>query len=68
MLARLGNVLYWLGSALSILTLLIIPFGGAFGLRYPFRTDDIVYIVFVIIVAGLIWVVGRACRYVLAGT
>jgi hypothetical protein len=67
MAARLGNVLYWLGCALGVLTLLTIPFGLAFP-RGAFGGVDFIYVVFVIIVASLIWLVGRACRYVLSGS
>ena len=61
MLARLGNVLYWAACLLTLVPLL------AFGWM-AFDNGGIVPFVIGILIAGLIWLVGRACRYVLAGT
>jgi hypothetical protein len=62
MAARFGEVLYWLSilAALPIIALVIYAF--FFG-NPGFSAERIAGIV----VAGLIVLVGRACRYVLAG-
>lgn len=62
MVARLGDVLYW---ALSGLSGLIVIFGAFANLKsHPPDWET-----FLIAVAGafLVWLFGRACRYVLAG-
>ena len=66
MAARLGVVLFWFGCILSVLTLLTIPFGLMFP-RGAFGGMDFFAIFLVTITASAIWLVGRACRYVLAG-
>ena len=56
MLARLGRVLYW--AALVFIA-------GLFIFCARLRLDAFSWL-FVLIIAGLIWGLGRACRYVLA--
>jgi hypothetical protein len=64
MLTRLGNVLYWLGC---IVAGLIIAADG-----YDFYMEGADHYkggyVFIAVIAFAVWFVGRACRYVLAGT
>jgi hypothetical protein len=62
MAARLGQVLYWAGCVLAILTIVI----GVYLSWYERDAWEMRAIVFVI--AALFWLIGRACRYVLAGT
>ncbi len=63
MIKRLGNVLYWLGCGLSVLWLL----GCGVAMIYDPRAN-VVGVIFVPLVGSiLIWLVGRACRYVLSG-
>jgi hypothetical protein len=65
MLARLGDVLYWSGCLLGVL------FVAAAVAFYNFATikpAEIVLVSAVLIGLGIIvWLIGRACRYVLAG-
>jgi hypothetical protein len=58
MAARLGDVLYWLGCVVATAT------GGlaAYALTFPGGEPSVIAII-----AGSIWLLGRACRYVLAG-
>ena len=58
MLQRLGNVIYWTASGIAVLSVLI-------GVSPP-HSDWVIPIVFCVI-GGLIWLAGRAARYVLAG-
>lgn len=60
-LVRLGRVFYWAACALAG----IIAIGGP--LLTLHRPDSVTFITFVSwAVAGLIWLIGRGCRYVLA--
>jgi hypothetical protein len=65
MLARLGNVLYWLGCivAVAVLSLDVALWIG----ESDRRSSEIGLFVFVAVVAVAIWLIGRACRYVLSG-
>jgi hypothetical protein len=64
MLARLGNVVYW---TTSILTVLIIFPGIPAGLNeFPHQREWIPIGMFTLS-ASLVWLFGRAFRYVLAG-
>ncbi len=61
-LARLGNVLYWLGCGLAFAVL-------ALGGIMANADKEGIYIVTTAMVAAvLVWLVGRACRYVLSGS
>lgn len=63
LLARFGDVLYWVCCALA----LFVIFWGA---RSEFGGHDAdgPYVFSVAVVAGFaIWIVGRACRYILSG-
>jgi hypothetical protein len=59
---RLGRVLYWLGCGLTGAIVLL----GALMLIGDARMG-VPFAVTVLIVAVLVWLVGRACRYVLSG-
>ena len=62
MIDRLANVLYWTACALA-LALIVLGFGyysTTTGLRPGF-------LVLVLVVAFVIWLIGRAVRYVLSG-
>jgi len=67
MLARVGDVLYWAATGISWL---IIAGTGAFFLmaeRLPSIQEQLVGIVAALVCALIVWLVGRAARYVLAG-
>jgi hypothetical protein len=61
MLARLGNVLYWTGCLLGIL--LVAAAVALYSPDYMDRVHSAIYIGLAVVV----WLIGRACRYVLAG-
>lgn len=61
MIARLGNVLYWLGSAVAAFY-----FFAAF--YELFTSSELVAVLAVFGVSIGIWLFGRACKYVLTGT
>jgi hypothetical protein len=60
MLERLANVIYWLGCALSALVL-------AITVLLFVQSGDIYMAIFFVVIAVLIWVAGRAIRYILIG-
>jgi hypothetical protein len=60
MLQRLGDVIYWTASGLA---LLVVFYGGFFALIAAHLRP----LVGGLVVAALIWLAGRAARYVLAG-
>ena len=63
MVARLGDVLYWAASTVAALL-------AAFVLMVFMLADgkgESLFQVLGVVTAGVIWLVGRACRYVLAG-
>jgi len=61
---RFGRVLYWLGCGVAatiiVLGVAMLISGGLRGMAVPFAVT-------VLIVAVLVWLAGRACRYVLSG-
>jgi hypothetical protein len=61
MAARLGDVIYWAAALIAATIAGLIAYAAVFGggKGEPFMQ------VFFLIVAGLIWLFGRACRYVL---
>ena len=61
---RLGNVIYWTASAVAVLFVLL---GVLMAVTYESPKDWIVPIVFCSVIAGLIWLAGKAARYILAG-
>jgi hypothetical protein len=60
--ARLGNVPYWIANGLAVIVLL-------FGIwaSIAFQDTGIIAVLVFGIYALIIWAVGRACLYVLAG-
>ncbi|SDJ43385.1 hypothetical protein SAMN05216338_104956 [Bradyrhizobium sp. Rc2d] len=70
MAARLGNVLYWIGNILLVLTILVAATVAVTMIRSdnPNDVNGAPYVGAGIAIAGLIpYLLGRACRYVLAG-
>ena len=64
MLARLGQVLYWVCCGIAVLMLLY----GLLGFTYLNMQDAIFgSVIPAIIVALIFWLAGRAARYILAG-
>jgi hypothetical protein len=63
MIARLGLLISWAATAIAILLVGV----GIFGLMRE-QADHFVMIVFLIIPGALIYVAGRAVRFVLIGT
>lgn len=67
MAARLGNVLYWTGCILALLALIV---GTLTAVGDTADPVDYRWYLFALFGAGpalALWLVGRACRYVLAG-
>lgn len=62
-LARLGDVLYWLGC---ILAAIVVVWGAVFFFRGDQDGDPYLFSV-VAVAAFAIWVIGRALRYILSG-
>ena len=60
MLAGLGNVLYWTACLLALATLFLFA-------SVAVHDSHVTLGAFGVVIALLIWLVGRACRYVLAG-
>jgi hypothetical protein len=63
LLARIGDVLYWLGCILAVI---VVVWGGVFCFRGD-STDDPYLFSVVAVAAFAIWVIGLACRYLLSG-
>jgi hypothetical protein len=66
MLARLGDVLYWLGSGIAVV---LIAWGVILYAedRGPWAWDWWVPYALLGVPAVVAWLIGRACRYVLGG-
>jgi hypothetical protein len=64
MMARLGNVLYWLGNAIAILWALLMAFALFMGKG---ASEAQILLGFALIPIALIWIAGRACLYVMVG-
>jgi hypothetical protein len=62
-LARLGDVLYWIGCVFAAI---VVVWGVVFCFRGD-RADDPYLLSLVAVAAFAIWVIGRACRYILSG-
>jgi hypothetical protein len=70
MLVRIGLVLYWAATVVAALLALgtvVVLILGAFNVL-GFKSENNVHEAFVFIPALLIWLIGRACRYFLAGS
>ena len=64
--ARLGHVLYWLSCIIAVLLLALAAYGWFQDTPAQRPLDESVYI-FLAIAAFVVWLIGRACRYVLSG-
>jgi hypothetical protein len=64
MLQRLGNVIYWTTSGAAVLCFF---FGVLIAVGAEMLHDQVGAIVAYSVVGGLIWLAGKAARYVLAG-
>jgi hypothetical protein len=64
MAERVGNVLYWLGCIVAGLTVLL---GVGVFFASQNQREGLSVMAFVFVFAFIAWLVGRACRYVLAG-
>jgi hypothetical protein len=62
MLARLGNVIYWAATGVAILILALLTYAIS-----QWGNPDLVVVVLGVIIAGVIWLVGRGAKYVLSG-
>jgi hypothetical protein len=64
MLAKLGHLCYWVGSGLAAATLV----SGLFILQHG-PDQDYRWVVYVASIGGAVvfWLLGRACKYFLAG-
>jgi hypothetical protein len=69
MVARLGNVLYWLGCGTAVL-FAVWAFANVWVLMTGSTApgENAQHIVVSAVCAAFAWLTGRACRYVLAGT
>ena len=63
MTERLGNALYWASCIISGLFLLAAAAGAVFG----HGPDRFFAIAIFAVIALVSWIIGRACRYMLAG-
>jgi len=63
MAARLGDVLYWASTLVACLMAVLIAYAVLFGTGQ----GDLMVQGLVLFVAAIIWLIGRAARYVLAG-
>jgi hypothetical protein len=64
LIARLGNVLYWTAASVAAL---IIVVGIPAGLNEVPSNKRWTLIAVFILMAGAVWLFGRACRYILVG-
>lgn len=64
MIERLGQVLYWAGCAGAALALV----AGIYGFFSGSNGEGGIALGFMVFAAAAVWALGRACRYVLAGT
>ena len=64
MAARMGRVLYWVGCVIAILLVLLSIF---FALLAETTSGVVGALTGFIPYAVVVWIIGRACRYFLAG-
>lgn len=65
MAGRIGNVLYWLGCIVAgLITILAV---GMYLAETHNKSEALLVSGFILIFAVAAWLIGRACRYVLAG-
>jgi hypothetical protein len=65
-IARLGNVLYWAANGLAALLATLGVLGFVIALKNN-AGEGMILMPIMIALAIPVWLVGRACRYVLAG-
>ncbi len=63
MAERIGNVLYWLGCIAAALTVLM---GLGIYFADGMKNDNLILTGFFFILAVILWVIGRACLYILS--
>jgi uncharacterized membrane protein YdbT with pleckstrin-like domain len=61
--ARLGDILYWIGCVLAAI---VVVWGALFCFRGDNADDPYLFLV-VAVAAFSVWVIGRALRYILSG-
>lgn len=64
MLERLGDVLYWVACGLALVAFAV---GCLIAISFPAMWDRLMFTAVAAGAAGVLWLVGRACQYVLAG-
>jgi hypothetical protein len=62
MLARLGNALYWLGCIVGALLIGL----GSWVWFLRTHPGDVETVIILTVLAIAVWLIGRACRYILA--
>ena len=68
MAARFGDVLYWAFSGLAFIVIAFVVYGVTDDLRRGVAMDGDAWFLFLAFsLAVLLWLLGRACRYVLSG-
>jgi hypothetical protein len=67
MLQRLGNVIYWTASGAAVLIAALGIWAPTTFPDYPTADNLILFTGGGFVIAGLIWLAGKAARYVLAG-
>ena len=65
MIDRIGNVLYWLACSVAGLT--VIAGIAIYASEGRTRSDGLGVLAGFCVAAFLLWLVGRACRYILSG-
>jgi membrane protease YdiL (CAAX protease family) len=63
MFERLGQVLYWIGSALAALFIV----GSVFAAIHESNGQNWLVFFFFIVIGVLFWLAGRALKYILSG-
>lgn len=61
--ARLGEVIYWAGCVMAAAIIMLWVYLTSLGTGL----GDVTGFLFFAVVAGVVWIIGRACRYVLSG-
>jgi hypothetical protein len=68
MVARLGYVLYWFCSCIAAIVVVLAGVSPFLFSASPPPYSQFGGVIYLLIVAALVWLFGRAVRYVLAGT
>ncbi len=68
MIERLGNVLYWACMIVTGILLAVAALNATWMLAdTPQASNSTPHVVMALVLAAVSWLLGRACRYVLAG-